>query len=535
MIKEITTKNPSFSRLDNKIKKGIQDLKDLDVVIKQADKNLGLVPIRGDIYNAMLRKHLEPPTFRPVTMFPHKQILRKLYEIIKAPYTISPDLKNEWLNHANASNNPCPFYVTPKLHKKGKLASRPISAQHSYLLAPVSCFISKILQPAVDEISSIARNTTQVVKQLEALTVFEPNVLVTYDVEACYPSMDISHALTVLHQHVPQMRFWNNMVTKLLHLINFNNFVSANDKIYLQTKGIATGTQVAPPFTNLYLYHVFKPILEHPAIIFESRYIDDGFMIVKSREKAEQIMKELNEKTCLNLTWNISNHEAIFLDLTIYKGQRYETMHKLDLKPYFKPTNKLLYLPAKSCHPIAMKNGIVTGEAIRTLRNSSSKLEWLKALRFVFKGLLSRGHKPQHIQEKWKKIKFEDRNKFLNNTLKRNKPKGPIVLTTYHPHTRIIWESLLKRYPITRTLVPRSNLQWTDEQKKLLKNWPPQIVWTNFKKVGQMAISANQNWSYPYKRRRVQDEKETETRAIKKRKIRHDHLIHGTAQEVPQS
>lgn len=201
------------------------------------------------------------------------------------------------------------------------------------------------------------------------------------------------------------MRDNNNFWTKVLQLIMYNNYVVANGNIYRQMIGTATGTQVAPPFANLYLYYKFLRILQDPEILLHERYIDDGFILVSSRQHAERIIRLLNAATNLDLTYEISEHKAVFLDLVVYKGMRFELENRLDLRVYFKPTNRLLYLPMISNHPASMKSGIIIGEAIRTLRNSSDKAEWLKALRFIFSGLRARGYPGTMIKKAWKKIR----------------------------------------------------------------------------------------------------------------------------------
>lgn len=46
-------------RIARAIKKGLRDLKAMDLVMKAADKNLGVVAMRSDIYNHLLKKNLE--------------------------------------------------------------------------------------------------------------------------------------------------------------------------------------------------------------------------------------------------------------------------------------------------------------------------------------------------------------------------------------------------------------------------------------------------------------------------------------------
>lgn len=52
--------------------------------MKQADKNLGLVPIRGDYYNATLRKWLKEPDFLKVSFLPYLSVCHRLHNIVKS-------------------------------------------------------------------------------------------------------------------------------------------------------------------------------------------------------------------------------------------------------------------------------------------------------------------------------------------------------------------------------------------------------------------------------------------------------------------
>lgn len=489
----------------------------MNVVTKPADKNLGLVPIRGDIYAAMLRKWLAPPSFQPVDNFPHQDILRRVENTIRYTRAISAEEKEQWIQHTTTQNAPCPFYAIPKIHKKQHLGSRPISAQHSYMLAPLSIALTKVLLPVQNRCIGITKDTVSFVNRIELFTTPRPFVFLTYDVEACYPSIDINDAIQTLHENIPIMREHNSFWTKVLQLIMYNNYVSYNDRIYRQMIGTATGTQVAPPFANLYLFYKFKTVLSDPAILFNERYIDDGFVLVSTEEDATRIVSNLNNRTNLTLTSDISDKEAIFLDLVIYKGDRFSLNQKLDLKTYFKPTNRLLYLPMVSHHPLPMKAGIIIGEAIRTLRNSSSKIEWLKALHFIFKGLLARGYKPKTIQRAWKKVRWEDRDKYIYERTAKDRPPGTLIFTRYNPLTRPHWIRLLAMYPFENIFI-KKNSRINRKQADIFKLWPPTIVWSNFNKIGHRIISAKESWNYPKLGKRKAQGQEEQDRLLKKTK-----------------
>ena len=85
----------------------------------------------------------------------------------------------------------------------------------------------------------------------------------------------------------------------------------------------------------------------------------------------DSFMKYLNQShptikfTHENSIWNVD-----FLDVTIYKGLRYAASLILDLKPFFKPTNKFQYLEYNSAHP---KNTFSNVELTRLLRACSDE------------------------------------------------------------------------------------------------------------------------------------------------------------------
>ena len=480
--------------IERKIKYGINDLKNINCVIKQADKNMGITAIRGDIYNGHTRKWLQEPAFIKTVTFPHDDIVRRLGNIVSTHNNLKC-IGEKWITHALQHTDPNPFYSIPKIHKQN-FGTRPITATHSYCLSRPSMALADYLQLEVNKHDCIAQDSRMVVRQLEKLVIKEPCVILTYDIESCYPNMNIRHAIETITSHLVHNREQSGWM-KLLQLINYNNFVTYAGEIYRQMQGTATGTQVAPPFCNLYLYYLFKNILDDSAILFNSRYIDDGLVICKTRDDAHRIAHLINNVSNLNITYDISYTSGIYLDLIIYKGSRFNKSGIFDLTTYFKPTNKLLYLPFSSCHPTHMKTGVTKGEAIRLLRNNCHKAKWIQQCTFVFKGLMARGYPPSMIKKSWAKIRFEDRDKYIWENSVREKPQGMLIVTTYHPLTRIFWKSMKIQFPFPKIFIPNNKHEYSKKQTELLRKWPPTIVYGQFTKIGTKLISAKQSWSYP--------------------------------------
>lgn len=481
-------KEPHLCRL---IRKGLSDLKNMDIVLKAADKNLGVVVMRRDIYNHLLNKNLAPPSFARVTKFPHNRILADLRTLLE--YKSIPIWKKErWISEADNAKEACPFYIGPKIHKP-QLGARPITPQHSYMLAPISKHLAQILQQQADQIPVIARDSKTVVQQLEGLQLRGKTfVLMTYDIEKCYPTMDTNDAVKTLYDNIPIMQCNGALLSTLLKFIMDNNYVEANKRVYKQTVGTATGTPVAPPYANLYLYFKYRSALSHNDILFQSRYIDDGLVLIKNESSGKELIKRLGQASNLKLTFDIHPMKAIYLDLEITKGKRFDTQGKLDLQVYFKPTNRLLYLPANSNHPIPHKIGVIRGEAIRLLRNSSDKESWLNSLSIIFKGLMSRGYTASQIKTQWRKVRFQDREKFVFFSRMRDKPAGTLVLTRFHPRAKAEWKLLLAKYPLQNYLHIGKTGRYTKKQRAILEDWPPKIIFSEFQKLGGKLYKARQ-------------------------------------------
>jgi len=220
----------------------------------------------------MVYTHLnDTKTYREVPCFPVNSI-RDLMTSLFDKSRIPEWKRTKWTRFATDNASAAAFYAMPKIHKPSLFVTRPIAAQHSYILAP----LSKALATELLEVP-----------------------------------------INVLMENIPLLKenysFWG----KVLKLVMFYSFVSFNDKVY-------------------------------QSILFQRRFVDDGFIVIKSREDALRLQSLMKENSAFKFTFDISEQEAVFLDFHIYKGIRFEHANKLDFRPYFKPTNKFLYLPHKS-------------------------------------------------------------------------------------------------------------------------------------------------------------------------------------------
>ena len=108
-------------------------------------------------------------------------------------------------------------------------------------------------------------------------------------------------------------------------------------------------------------------------------------------------------------TYEISDTELTFLDVTLYKGERFESTNTLDLKTHIKATNKQLYVHSTSYHPPATIKAIAKGETKRYLRTSSNETNFNSMTLKLIHKLKQRGYKPNQVTRHIKDIPISDR------------------------------------------------------------------------------------------------------------------------------
>lgn len=167
----------------------------------------------------------------------------------------------------------------------------------------------------------------------------------TCDIDRCYPTLRTNHAIALLTPKFPDVFKKNNgFWRKALNLIMDKNYVTHNSEIYMQTNGVATTSPVATTLCNLFLWAITKDVItKHGTkIIIQRRYIDEWFVIARSEKDAVAFITFLERKPAssakLKITWNITDTEAVYLYLLVYKGPRWYPRMNIEVILYIKAT-----------------------------------------------------------------------------------------------------------------------------------------------------------------------------------------------------
>ena len=127
---------------------------------------------------------------------------------------------------------------------------------------------------------------------------------------------------------------------------------------------------------------------------FYGRFLDDGFMIWEhSREDLDTFIQLMNSHDeSINITVEINEMSADFLDVTLYKGNRFLHHNILDSKVHFKETDTHELLDQHSFHPKHTFKGIIKSQLIRFLRICNNMQDFHDATSMLFNALAERRH-----------------------------------------------------------------------------------------------------------------------------------------------
>ena len=313
------------------------------------------------------------------------------------------------------SIHPCRSYFLPKLQKlllpyprpppllPGKTPPvRPICASIGWITYIVSLYLDIILKPVMLQLSSYIMNSAALAKHLETKEFPPTCALLAADVDSLYPSIDINRGLDALDATLKEKHFPNatrHFIVRLARWVLLNNITEFNNKLYLQTRGTAMGTPCAVVIACIFMGTIERKTwsslstLRHISPLLDYRFIDDLLIIAKSQEEAQLILDTFNSiDPLIKLTGTISTSTTSFLDLTIYKGNRFETSHLLDLDVYQKPSNQFLFLPYDSYHPEHVFQGWIQGYLGRLRINCTDDIIYHLRRTQFWDQLLARGY-----------------------------------------------------------------------------------------------------------------------------------------------
>lgn len=418
------------------------------IIIKPADKNLGLVIMKKEWYISEVNRQLsDTQTYKPTTNEDVDKIIQEVQEYLlfikdrmkwKATNKTWKFLKDfSWTTengqgHKKNTIRVPNFYIIPKIHKP-VLKGRPIVAGHSWVTTPSSILLDKLLQPLLDYFPHILKDTLSLLRTLESIEFPQHCTLITSDITDLYTSIELKDCEETILEWMRQSPnpFVKNLVPlafKLIRIVFYHNVIHFMGKYYIQVRGIAMGTPAAVVIANLYLaikeYNIIKTYKEKNVIFLYKRLVDDILIIgnINKRNEIEKLKYELNNlHKNLEMTFKEDNNKQDYLDLCIYKGKRFLEKSLMDTKTFQKPINKYLYIPFDSFHPLHNKTGLINTELQRYVKTCSDEQQYERMKLLFLHRLKNRGYPHDFLVKEFRKIKYKSRETFLWRGIDKNK------------------------------------------------------------------------------------------------------------------
>ena len=211
--------------------------------------------------------------------------------------------------------------------------------------------------------------------------------------------------------------------------------MSFDGEYFQQIFGVIMGTNVAPILANIYMAILEKMLKEksktNTNIIWPflfKRFIDDGFGITEAN--IDEFEYWIHEFNLLRETITIDKFKYVnavdFVDLYVFKGDRFFEDGKLDISVFQKEENKYMYIPANSGHQKHTINNFILGALRRYVRFNTIKRNFAKIKCNFFGSLRNRGYSKKFLTTLFRKVDFGFRNKLLaisEDVLDRRRPR----------------------------------------------------------------------------------------------------------------
>lgn len=443
-----------------------------DIIIKPADKGGATVIMNAKDYVKEAKRQLDNEEYykrvgRDLTL-EHEQLINQSLDTLMDDGELEEEVAK--LLRPAQSRTPI-FYMLPKIHKVNN-PGRPVVSSVNSHTEKLSAYVDEFLRPIAEKLPSYIQDTTHFIERIRSLGKLpEKCYLATLDVSSLYTNIDTDEGLTIVeeelgktNQNKPSPMTLSCLLEKVLKL---NNFTFGNEH-YIQIKGTAMGTRVAPNFANVYMGRLEERFvyqtewMDH--IILWVRFIDDIFLIWKSdKDSLINFINYLNSVApSIKFTHEISAHSVNFLDTTVLK----DNQGNISTDVYQKPTDTHPYLHWTSAHPPHLKRSIPYSQALRLRRICSSTDTLKKRIREYSDFFVACGYAQRKVLHEMQKVLTLTQEECLQTKEREPTDRIPLV-TTFNPHTTFIAEIAKRNW----------NFLKSKERLSLIFNKPPLVAY----------------------------------------------------------
>jgi hypothetical protein len=275
--------------------------------------------------------------------------------------------------------------------------------------------VDEQLQPIVKGQSTYFKNSVELKKELNGITISTNASIFTYNAISMYTNIYTEDCIARIREYLHWEETCNGFshknpeaIVDAMSLLMRNNRMRFGDIIVHQTKGIGMGMLPAPTIANLFIA-IFEA--KHIAPLFDTyllllqRFINDRFRVwIHEPDPAVNNANWLNCQALINvmgLSWEFTNRsqKVIFMDQMIeIIDKRFITLL------YAKPMALYLYIPPNSCHAPGILTWLVYRQALRIYQLCSQSTDINIELVAFYCHLLARGYHKRQLIPLLKKV-----------------------------------------------------------------------------------------------------------------------------------
>jgi len=335
----------------------INNLKKNELVFLEPDKGKGTVVLNRADYREAALKHLEEGPYvreKIRAEFPVDSLQRKVKAGLRK--LVRDGLLSEEKSKTLALSNPTipSFSCFPKTHKEGNKI-RPVVANNNSPTSKISEWLVREFKKFKPPESLSVKNSFEVAKEMNGFEIADHEVLISFDVEALFPSVPLEEAFSMCKGWIDSQGISDVEAAKyvgLMELVLSQRVFEFEGLLYKQLEGLFIGNNLSSIITEVFLGRLeieAKDKAWFPRVWM--RYVDDVLAVVE-RDKIDCVLSGLNNiHPSLKFTSEMESDNSLpFLDLRLIREGP-----KITIDIYRKPTDAPLCIPKLSHHHFSHK------------------------------------------------------------------------------------------------------------------------------------------------------------------------------------
>ena len=341
--------------------------KDKTLIITKPDKGRGVLILNKSDYVNKTNEILNDETkFKKIDGDWFKIILKLEDKLNRLLRSIKNKLPDNIFDYLFASGSlPGVLYGLPKIHKVD-CPIRPILSAIGTFNYNLAKFLVPILSPLTHNDFTI-KNSIDFAKEINKFRFTDDIFLASFDVKSLFTNIPLQETIDICVNECDRLKIvpfnlTHKQFRSLLEMSVKESIFLFGDQLFKQIDGVAMGSPLGPTLANVFLcYHEMMWLSSCPEEfkpIKYNRYVDDCFLVFKSKDQAIKFLDYLNNKhKNISFTAEYEQDSKLpFLDISITKDEM-----RLTTDVYRKSTFTGLGLNFHSFVPLLFKiNSIKT-------------------------------------------------------------------------------------------------------------------------------------------------------------------------------